>query len=54
MAQQILRRSIGKVAARKRDCACVNALQFAVMTDPAIIPEQIKKDLKPLIGKYIS
>jgi 5'-methylthioadenosine phosphorylase len=53
MAQRILRTSIGKIAARKRDCACVNALQFAVMTDPAIIPEQIKRDLRPLIGKYI-
>ena len=54
MAQTILRNSIRPAAIRKRDCACVNALQFAIMTDPAMIPPKVKDDLAPLIGKYIS
>ncbi len=54
MAQKILRLSIPRVAARKRDCACVNALKFAIITDPAAIPDQAKRDLKPIIGKYIA
>src|SRR5438128_2751107 len=45
MAQRILRASIPRIAARKRDCPCVNALQFAIVTDPAVIPEQVKRDL---------
>jgi 5'-methylthioadenosine phosphorylase len=54
MAQRILRNSIGSAAKRKRDCGCVNALQFAIVTDPALIPENTKKELQPIIGKYIS
>jgi 5'-methylthioadenosine phosphorylase len=54
MAQTILRNSIKDAAIRGRDCACVNALQFAVMTDPGAIPPKVKDDLAPLIGKYIS
>ena len=53
MAQTILRNSISRVAARKRECGCTNALQFAIITDPAVIPERVKRDLAPLIGKYI-
>jgi 5'-methylthioadenosine phosphorylase len=53
MAQRILRASIPRAASRKRDCACANALQFAIVTDPAQIPRKVKDDLKPIIGKYI-
>jgi 5'-methylthioadenosine phosphorylase len=53
MAQRILRNSIPRVAARRRDCACVDALRFAIMTDPAAIPRKVKDDLAPIIGKYI-
>ena len=37
----------------KRECSCVNMLENAIMTDPKIIPDEIKKNLKPIIGKYI-
>ena len=53
MAQKIIRASVSKAAARTRDCACANALQFAIVTDSKIIPEQTKRDLQPIIGKYI-
>ena len=53
MAQTILRNSIRPAASRRRDCACLNALQFAIMTDPSMIPPKVKDDLAPLIGKYI-
>jgi 5'-methylthioadenosine phosphorylase len=53
MAQTILRNSIKPAATRRRDCACVNALQFAIMTNPTVIPPKVKDDLAPLIGKYI-
>jgi 5'-methylthioadenosine phosphorylase len=53
MAQTIIRTTIPLVAKRTRDCACANALQFAIVTDPAKIPAQVKSDLKPIIGRYI-
>jgi 5'-methylthioadenosine phosphorylase len=54
MAQTILRNSIKPAATRERECGCVNALQFAIMTDPSLIPPKVKDDLAPVIGKYIS
>jgi len=53
MATTILRNSIPRAAARKRDCACVDALKFAILTDPAVIPETTKLHLAPIIGRYI-
>jgi 5'-methylthioadenosine phosphorylase len=53
MAQRILRLSIPRVAARARDCACPKALQYAIVTDPAHIPQKVKDDLAPIIGKYV-
>jgi 5'-methylthioadenosine phosphorylase len=53
MAQKILRASITQAATRNRSCVCATALQHAIITDPAVIPLQVKTDLAPLIGKYI-
>ncbi|HEX8171773.1 MAG TPA: S-methyl-5'-thioadenosine phosphorylase [Thermoanaerobaculia bacterium] len=54
MAQKILQLAIPRAAARKRDCACADALRYAILTDPAMIPANVKRDLAPIIGKYIS
>jgi 5'-methylthioadenosine phosphorylase len=53
MAQKIIRMTIPRVAARVRDCACANALQYAIVTDPARIPAKTKHDLQPIIERYI-
>jgi 5'-methylthioadenosine phosphorylase len=37
----------------KAPCGCAEALKFAIVTDPAAIPEETKLDLEPIIGKYI-
>src|SRR6266481_2726285 len=37
MAQRIIRAAIPRAAARQRDCACASALQYAIITDPALI-----------------
>jgi 5'-methylthioadenosine phosphorylase len=34
-------------------CVCGSALANAIVTDRKLIPAKVKKDLKPLIGKYI-
>jgi 5'-methylthioadenosine phosphorylase len=52
MAQRVLRNAIPLVASRTRDCACASALQYAVITDPAHVPDGRREALGPLIGKY--
>jgi 5'-methylthioadenosine phosphorylase len=37
----------------ERTCECASALQFALITRPDVIPEQVKKDLAPLVSKYL-
>lgn len=51
-AKKILRQAIINLPV-KRDCACSHALENAIITNPALIPEKVKKDLKLIIGKYI-
>ena len=51
-AKKILRHAIINLPV-KRDCACSHALENAIITNPALIPEKVKKDLKLIIGKYI-
>jgi len=36
-----------------RTCACATALAQAIITDRALIPETVKRDLGILIGKYV-
>ena len=37
----------------ERDCECEHALRDALITDRAVIPDRVKRDLAPLIGKYV-
>ena len=36
-----------------RSCECTEALKFAVMTDPDLIPDQTRKNLSLLLDKYL-
>jgi 5'-methylthioadenosine phosphorylase len=51
-AQAIIAEAIGRVPA-ERTCPCGTALANAVITSPSAIPEQVKKDLAPIVGKYL-
>lgn len=52
MARDIIRHAVGALAGVP-GCACAEALQFAIMTDHALIPMQTRKDLAPILGKYL-
>ncbi len=52
-AKKILKLTIPSIP-QKRDCVCATALKDAIATSPKYIPEKIKEDLAPLIGKYLS
>ena len=50
--KRLLRHAITRMP-KKRNCICTNALENAIITSPELIPAQVKKDLAPIIGKYI-
>ena len=51
-AQQAIAKVVGQLPAG-RTCACKDALATAIITRPEFVPEQTKKDLAPIIGKYM-
>jgi len=51
-AKKILREAITHLPESRR-CICPKALENAIITEPDLMPEQVKKDLKLFIGKYV-
>jgi 5'-methylthioadenosine phosphorylase len=52
-AQQIIAGAVEQLP-YERSCECATALKYALITRPEAIPEQIKQDLAPLVGKYLA
>jgi 5'-methylthioadenosine phosphorylase len=52
-AKAVLRAAVRRVGSDPRQCPCARALQGAIMTAPALVPEAVKNELRPLVGKYI-
>jgi 5'-methylthioadenosine phosphorylase len=52
IAKSAIRQAI-KHLPEKRDCLCADALKYAMITAKKFIPEKTKKDLEPIIGKYL-
>jgi hypothetical protein len=44
---------VARLAAAERDCECGSTLATALITQRDLIPEQVKRDLAPLVGKYL-
>ena len=51
-AKKVIRAAISQIP-QDRHCPCATALRYALITDRTMIPEKIKKDLAPIIGKYM-
>jgi 5'-methylthioadenosine phosphorylase len=51
-AEQIIAGAVARLP-YERTCECASALKYALVTRPDAIPAQIKKDLAPIIGKYL-
>ena len=52
MAQQVIADAVGRLPF-ERTCECASALKYAVITRPDAIPAATKRDLAPLIEKYL-
>ncbi len=52
-AQQVIADAVSHLPF-ERTCECARALEHAIITRPEFVPEQVKRHLAPIIGKYIS
>jgi 5'-methylthioadenosine phosphorylase len=52
-AKRIVRTAAARIP-QNRDCGCAQALKDAIITAPERIPKQMKRNLRLLIGKYVS
>ena len=52
-AQSILVQTVKDMSA-ERNCHCHEALKYALITDKARIPEETKKNLECIVGKYLT
>jgi len=53
MAQEIIAGAVAQLP-YERTCECASALKYALITRPDAMSDQVKKDLAPLIGKYVA
>ena len=51
-AQKTIAEAVARVGG-PRTCACKDALATAIITQAPLVPEQTKKDLAPIIGRYM-
>jgi len=51
-AQQVIAESVAHLPF-DRTCECANALAHAIITRPEAVPEQVKRDLAPIVGRYL-
>jgi 5'-methylthioadenosine phosphorylase len=52
-ARQIIAEAVTRLT-EPRTCACQDALATAIITRPEHIPEAVKQELAPIIGKYMT
>ncbi len=52
MAKSIIRHAVADIQGG-RNCPCGNAMQYAVITDRSVMPENTRKKLDVIIGKYL-
>ena len=52
MAKSVLRAAVRRLPV-PRDCECATALKFALVTPPELVPASVKKELAPIVGRYM-
>jgi 5'-methylthioadenosine phosphorylase len=52
LAKKTIRQAI-KYLGEARTCGCASALKTAIITEKSKIPKKVRRDLRPIIGKYL-
>ncbi|TEU00771.1 MAG: S-methyl-5'-thioadenosine phosphorylase [Dehalococcoidia bacterium] len=53
LAQQAIRLLVPRLTAAGRTCDCKDTLATAIITQRDVISEQVKRELAPIVGKYL-
>lgn len=53
MAQKVIADAVSRLPV-SRECECVDALASAIITRPEAIPSQVRRQLAPIISKYVT
>jgi 5'-methylthioadenosine phosphorylase len=51
-ARKVLRAAVRRLPI-PRGCECATALKYALITAPELVPEKVKRDLEPIVGRYM-
>ena len=51
-AKAVLRAAVRRLPI-PRDCECASALRYALVTPPELVPEAVKRELEPIVGRYM-
>ena len=51
-AQQVIADAVDRLPF-DRTCECASALKYAIITRPDAVPDQVRRDLAPLVGRYL-
>jgi len=51
-AQRVIAEAVSRLPV-ERTCECGRALATAIITRPEAVPERVRKDLEPIVGKYL-
>ena len=52
-AKAVLKAALRRLPAARRACACGEALKTALVTAPELVPDALKRELAPIIGRYV-
>lgn len=52
MAKNIIRHAVADISTRHA-CSCPTAMQYAIISDKSLIPQQTKQKLDIIVGKYL-
>lgn len=54
MSQEVVRQMLKRIGEpHGRGCICEEALKFSLITERSMIPAETRKNLEPIIGKYV-
>jgi 5'-methylthioadenosine phosphorylase len=51
-AQEVIAGAVASLPL-ERTCECASALKYAIITRPDAMPEAVKRELAPIVGKYV-
>jgi 5'-methylthioadenosine phosphorylase len=53
-AQAVLKAAVRRIGpGSRRDCECATALRYALVTAPDLVPDRVKQELAPIVGRYM-